>query len=402
MTASAGNLLIVQGGGPTPVLNTTLAAIIESARPSCAAVLGARFGVEGLIRGDLLNLCWLSSAEIERLRITPGAALGSSRLAPGETDLQAILSVLRTHAVRGVIIIGGNGSLRGAAALAEAVSRDRQNCCVVGVPKTVDNDISGTDRCPGFASAARHVAQSVRDLGMDLRTLPQPVSLFETMGRTAGWLAGASILARLDDDHAPHLVYFPERAFELERFLDDVDRCVARRGWAVAVVPEGLTDAGGRAVYESAHATQADALGRALCGGIAAYLADVVASRLKIRCRWEKPGLCGRASMLHVSPQDRLDADAVGRAGVAAVLAGRHGQMVSLRPLSQCIGGEIATDIVPLNAAGAARGVPSDWITDDPAQPIAQAFDDYLRPIVGPLISYALPLTDRLPFARTP
>jgi 6-phosphofructokinase 1 len=391
---SSGNLLVVQGGGPTPVLNASVFGVIDQGRPEYQRIFGARFGVEGLVRGDLIDLSSVPSDEIARLKDAPGASLGSTRYKASDADLDRIIDVLREHEVRALIVIGGNGSLRGAEVLADATAREGYDCSVVGVPKTIDNDIPATDRCPGYASAARYVAQAVRDLGMDVRGLPQPVSLFETMGRNVGWLAGASVLAKLGEEHAPHLVYLPERAFDVERFLGDIDRAVAKRGWAVAVMTEGLNTADGRPIYENPDATQADALGRALPGGVAAHLADVVTRRLKIRCRWEKPGLCGRASMLHVSEQDRRDAELVGRAGVRAAMAGRHSHMIALRPLGA--GGD-GYDVVPLSqAAGGERRVPAEWL-DDSATAVNSAFIDYVRPLVGELVDYAVPLKDQLP-----
>jgi 6-phosphofructokinase 1 len=322
--AQRGNLLVIQGGGPTAVINTTLFGVIDEAMPRFDRVLGARFGIEGLVRGDLLDLSAVPRREIERLKDSPGASLGSTRHKADASELDRIVGTLRLHDVRALIVIGGNGSLRGAEAIADAVRRERYDCCVVGAPKTIDNDIVGTDRCPGFASAARYIAQAVRDLGMDVRTLPQPVSLFETMGRSVGWLAGASVLAKIDADHAPHLVCLPERPFDVARFLGDIDRVVRKHGWAVAVVTEGLKAADGQPIYENVAASQRDALNRALPGGVASHLANVVTRELKIRCRWEKARLCARASMLHVSEQDRRDAEIVGRAAVRAAIEQRH------------------------------------------------------------------------------
>lgn len=391
MSAGRGNLLVLQGGGPTPVLNTSLFGVIDEALPRYARVLGARFGLEGLIRGDLLDLSAVPHDELQRLKDAPGASLGSTRHKATEVDLGRILRTLRRHDVRALIVIGGNGSLRGADVIADAVSRDGCECCVVGVPKTIDNDIPATDRCPGFGSAARAVAQGVRDLGMDVRTLPQPVSLYETMGRSVGWLAGAAALAKLDEHHAPHLIYLPERPFDVGRFLGDVDRVVRRHGWAVAVMTEGLKTADGQPVYENASASQRDALNRALPGGVASHLADIVTRELKIRCRWEKPGLCARASMLHVAQQDRLDAELVGRAGVRAAVERRHGHMVALRPLDA----RDATEIIPLvRAAGGERLVPDEWL-DRSDTAVAPPFLQYVRPLVGELIDYPVPLKDR-------
>jgi ATP-dependent phosphofructokinase / diphosphate-dependent phosphofructokinase len=397
MSTGRGNLLVIQGGGPTAVVNATLYGVIAEAMPRFDRVLGARFGIEGLLRGDLADLSSISSDALARLKDAPGAALGSTRYKASDVDLERILATLRQHDVRALIVIGGNGSLRGAQVIGDAVTRAGLNCCVIGVPKTVDNDIPGTDRCPGFGSAARYVAQSVRDLGMDVRTLPQPVSLFETMGRGAGWLAGASVLAKLDADHAPHLIYLPERPFVMDRFLGDIDRVVRKLGWAIAVVNEGLRTPEGTLVYENPVVSQRDALDRALPGGVAAFLAGVVTRELKIRCRWEQPGLCARASMLHVSEQDRHDAELVGRAGVRAAIERRHAHMIALRPL-----GDTATphETISLSrAAGGERPIPASWLDHASDAAVTPAFIDYVRPIVGPLVDYDVPLKDRLPRA---
>lgn len=394
--AAAGNLLVLQGGGPTPVFNASLFGVLDEARRHATVqrVFGARMGVLGLLSDDVVDLSSVPPAELERLRTTPGASLGSTRHKLTEAEVEQIIARLRERDVRILLLIGGNGSMRAADLIAQGAAALGHDVCVVGVPKTIDNDIPGTDRCPGFGSAARYVAQSVRDLGMDVRSLPQPVSIFETMGRSVGWLAGASVLAKIDEAHAPHLIYLPERPFDTERFVGDIDRIVSRHGWAVAVVTEGLLNAAGRPVYENAATGHRDAMGRAVPGGVAAHLADVVAQRLKIRCRWEKPGLCGRASALHVSPLDREDAERVGREGVRAALAGRGAQMVSLRALGAR--GAENCDLVPLaQVGGTDRPVPANW-QDDSDTAVTASFIEYVRPIVGELVNYAIPLKDQL------
>lgn len=395
MKPSAGNLLVLQGGGPTPVLNTSLYGVLDEARAAACfpRVFGARHGIEGFLRGDWIDLTDLPRRQLDLLRASPGASLGTTRHKPTTQELEGALALLNQRDVRNLVLIGGNGSLKGAEVIADAASRLGHDLCVVGIPKTVDNDIPATDRCPGFGSAARYLAQAVRDLGMDVRALPQPVSIYETMGRSVGWLAGASALAKLDDAHAPHLVYLPERPFHIERFLASVDRIVTKHGWAVVVVAERLRGPDGRPIYETADKTQADALGRALPGGVGSHLADLVTRNLKIRCRTEKPGLCGRASMLHVSPQDHADAELVGRAGLRAVLDRRTGHMVSLRPLGPDAGPGF--DLIPLShAAGGERHVPADWLSDDDLG-VSEAFLSYVRPIVGSLVEYAVPLKDQ-------
>jgi len=383
----------MQGGGPTPVLNASLFGVFDEANRAAQfdGLLGAQFGMEGLVRRDWIDLSSISPADLQRLRVTPGATLGSTRYKPTPDDFQQILERLRRDDIRALLLIGGNGSLRGGHAIAQAAQELGYELSVIGIPKTIDNDIPVTDRCPGYGSAARYVAQSVRDLGMDVSALPQPVSIFETMGRGVGWLAAASVLARFGEDSAPHLVYIPEKPFELPRFLGSVDRIVRRLGYAIVIVSEGIQTADGKPVFEIRDATQRDALNRALPGGVGNYLAEVVTRELRIRCRCEKPGLCGRASMLHVSAQDLADAELVGRMGVRGILRGLREQAVSLLPLNKNGSNEIGCEFVPLSSMAGERKLPPDWIADEEAG-VSDAFIQYAKPIVGELLPYARPL----------
>lgn len=388
------NLIIVQGGGPTAVLNASLAgAITESlAQGSSHRVFGARFGMQGLVQGNVVELSRMTPGELEILRNTPGATLGSSRFKPTDDDLHRAVEFLRQNSIRQMIFMGGNGTMHGAelvSAFCHAVGFEVQ---VIGVPKTVDNDIALTDRCPGYASAARYIAQSTRDLGMDLRALPQPVTILETMGRGVGWLAAASTLAAIEEDDAPHLVYVPEVAFRQEQFLADLDRVVTRHGWAVVVVSEGIRDADGSFVFQMRDASQLDPLKRPMTGGVGQFLASLVSDNMKIRCRSEKPGLLGRASRALVSAQDQKDAELVGRAAVKALRAGETGKMVALRSLDDP--DAEGYNLVPLSAtAGVERTIPNEWLTDGPLA-VTDAFCRYLRPLVGELFEYspALPV----------
>ena len=388
--------MVLQGGGPTPVVNASLYGVISEARHhrGVRRIFGARYGVAGLLKDEIVDVSFLPQRELKRLKTTPGASLGSTRHKLTEGDVEQIVARLRERDVRFLLLIGGNGSMRGADLIAQGAAALGHEVSVIGIPKTIDNDIPGTDRCPGFGSAARYVAQSVRDLAMDVQSLPQPVSIYETMGRSTGWLAGASALARTSPDDAPHLVYLPERPFDTERFLGDLDRVVTKLGWAVVVVTEGLLNASGKPIFESTSSAQRDALNRPLPGGVCVHLAEIASQRLKIRCRWEKPGLCGRASSLHVSPVDREDAERVGRAGVRAALAGNRGKMVSLRPLDAR--DQDTCDLVPLaTVAGGDRRVPPEW-QDDSSASVTAAFLRYVRPIVGGLVDYPAPLKDPL------
>ena len=231
---------------------------------------------------------------------------------------------------------------------------------------------------------------------MDLRSLPQPVTILETMGRSVGWIAAASAAAKQNDEDAPHLVYIPEVAFEIEDFIGAVERTVTRHGWGVVVVSEGIRDSAGRPVYQKTSPSQADPLNRPLTGGVGQYLADEVAARLRIRCRCEKPGLLGRCSMLYVSQQDLEDADIAGRAGVQGLVSGRSGEMVSLLPLGS--DEDVLFEFVKFEeVAGIERSIPAKWLGDKAdAIPVNRGFLDYVRPLIGDLRDYHPPLASNI------
>ena len=385
----AENLMIVQGGGPTAVFNASLSSVIAEGicQPKIGSVFGARFGVKGLAQEADADLSRMTSEELQILRASPGAALGSSRFKPTEEDLHRMVASLRRRDIRHLIFIGGNGTMRGAELVSRFCRVAKFEVQIIGIPKTVDNDIAVTDRCPGYGSAARYIAQSTRALGMDIRSLPQPVTILETMGRSVGWLAGASTLAKVEEADAPHLVYLPELPFHKERFLADLDGVVTKQGWAVVVVSEGIRSEDGSLVYEKSDPSQLDPLKRPMTGGVGQFLADMVAENLRIRCRSEKPGLLGRSSMALVSAQDQQDAEFVGRSGVRALLAGETDKMVALKPLDDA--DESGYHLVPLSAvSGVDRAIPAEWLVEGPLA-VSPAFRKYLDPLVGDLNRYS-------------
>jgi 6-phosphofructokinase 1 len=378
--------MIVQGGGPTAVFNISLAEIIAEAQrqPRIGRILGSRVGIKGLLSGEVAELTNLSETDLDRLRRTPGAALGSSRYQPSAADLELLTRTLLQFEVEYLIFLGGNGTMRGAELISQYLKSRNIDIHIVGVPKTVDNDIMETDRCPGFASAARYIATSTREVAADVSSLPQPVTILETMGRSVGWLAAASLIAQpANGEGAPHLICLPETPFDLETFLDTLNKVVRVHKWAVVVVAEGLIDTEGKRVFEINIASQADGLKRPMIGGVAQHLATIVSERLGFRCRNEKPGLIGRSSIAHVAAQDRVDAALVGCAGIHALLAGDRDVMVALEPLSS--GSASGYRLVPLDQVGGhVRQIPAEWISPG-ALPVGAAFRDYLEPMVGPL-----------------
>jgi 6-phosphofructokinase 1 len=297
---------------------------------------------------------------------------------------------LRRLDIRFMIFMGGNGTMRGASLVSKHCRDAGFPVQVIGVPKTVDNDIAVTDRCPGFASAARYMAQTTRDLGMDIRSLPQPVTILEVIGRSIGWLAAATALAKGREADAPHLVYLPERPFYAEKFLADLDQIVTQHGWAIVVATEGIRNPDGSLVYELTDPTHLDPLARPMTGGVGQFMANLVGEKLKIRCRSEKPGLIARAAMAHVSAQDQKDAELVGRAGVRALAAGETEKMISLLP----IGTEGGCELAPFSkVADAERPFPPEWICDA-AIPVGDKFFNYVKPLVGELAPYFVRYTN--------
>jgi 6-phosphofructokinase 1 len=387
-----GNLMIVQGGGPTAVFNVSLSSAISEAasQQGLGRVFGARYGMQGLVQDDIVELGQMTVSELELLRNSPGAALGSSRYKPAKEDYDRMVENLRRLDIRCMIFMGGNGTMMGAALVSKYCRDAGFSMQVIGVPKTVDNDIAMTDRCPGFASAARYMAQTTRDLGMDIRSLPQPVTILEVIGRSIGWLAAATALAKEREADAPHLIYLPEKPFHAERFLADLDQIVAKHGWAIVVATEGIRNPDGSLVYELKDATHLDPLARPMTGGVGQFMANLVGEKLKMRCRTEKPGLIARAAMTQVSAQDQKDAELVGRAGVRALAAGETEKMVSLLPL----GTERGYELVPLSeVADAERPLPAEWILDA-AIPVDDRFFNYVKPLVGELTPYFVRYTN--------
>ncbi|WP_172838245.1 diphosphate--fructose-6-phosphate 1-phosphotransferase [Terriglobus roseus] len=375
-------LMIVQGGGPTAVFNASLAGIVREAQQlGFSSIYGARFGMKGLSSGDVINLTALTTDLLGGIRLSPGAALGTSRFKPTENDLDRCIQVLQAHGIGRMIFLGGNGTMGGAQLFLEFCASRGFSLQVMGAPKTIDNDIRATDRCPGFGSAARYVAQSLLDLSMDLQSLPQPVSIMETLGRDVGWLSAASVLAKQHPDDAPHVVCIPEIPFVLDDFLQRIDSTVKRIGWAVAVVSEGTCYADGTPVFEQVLPSGGKTPLRPLIGGVAQHLSGLVAEHLGLRCRSEKPGLIARSASPYVSAQDRADAELTGRECVRALAAGASGSMVSLRS----IGSDPAFELLPLTeAAGPRRAIPQEWLCHD-GLAVNDAFLEYARPIVGPL-----------------
>lgn len=376
--------LVVHGGGPTAVLNASLAGIIEAWTnvPGKGALFGARFGVDGLVAGDWVELSGANAAAVRALRTAPGSAIGSSRVKLGNAAAARLLAELRLKRVDCLFYTGGNGSMGTAWMLAQLAEREHPELRVIGVPKTVDNDLMVTDHSPGFGSAARFYALATRDIGEDNRALRSPVTVVEAIGRNAGWVAGATALARQSPDDAPHLIYLPERPPTIEMICQDVARRVERLGRAVVVACEGLRDPDGNpfgAALDRAGIAQHE-----LARNLGHVLAEGISAMTGLRARSEKPGLLGRSCSFAVSAVDAEESYLCGRAAVEAALAGSGGVMVALRRVSSDPYG-CETFLTPLaTVANAERPVPDGWIAACGAD-VTPEFVEYVRPLVSPI-----------------
>ncbi len=372
-----GNLLVVHGGGPTAVLNASLYGVIREAQknPDIKKIYGAIGGSEAILTENFLDMGELEDEKIELLLQTPGTAIGSSRFPLEQEQYEAMVDILKKNDIKYVLFNGGNGSMDTCGKVSKVCADE--GIYVVGIPKTMDNDISIIDHAPGFPSAAKYIATVTKEVGADVKSLPIHVCVIEAMGRNAGWITAASVLARKEPGDAPHLVYLPERNFKEEEFLEDVKRLYDELGGVVVVVSEGLRNEKGESIVPPIFKTD-----RAVYyGDVSAYLAELVIKKLGIKARSEKPGLCGRTSMLLQSKVDREEAVLVGREAVKAAVAWHTGVMVGIRRK----GGEeygIETPLIPIEEVMLnERVMPEDYINER-GNDITESFARWCKPLI--------------------
>lgn len=326
------NLLIMHGGGPTAVMNASLYGAITEARKHSEVdrIYAARNGTGGLLKGDLIDLTETSQSELELLLTTPGSAIGTSRDPLEEEDYRNMAGILREKNIRYVLMNGGNGTMDACGRLYAACSEAGTEIGVMGIPKTMDNDLAITDHSPGYPSAALYLAESVREVCADVRGLPIHVVVIEASGRNAGWITAASALAADHGGDGPDLIYLPERDFDEDQFISDVQALLKKKSGIVVVASEGLHDAAGKPIVPPIFK-----VGRSTYfGDVSSHLANLVIKRLGYKARGEKPGLLGRASITLQSPVDRQEAILAGECACKAVVDGENGKMVAFRRVS--------------------------------------------------------------------
>jgi 6-phosphofructokinase len=383
---SSGRILVAQGGGPTAVINQSLVGVVREARRfnDVTRVYGARHGVRGIVDEDFLDLTQETSHNLELVAATPGSALGSTRDKPDAAYCEEIFRVLRAHAIEHFFYIGGNDSsdtVRIVAAQAQAAGYPLR---AIHIPKTIDNDLVGNDHTPGFPSAARFVAQAFAGANLDNAALPG-IYVGVVMGRHAGFLTAASALGKKFPDDGPHLIYLPERAFTIERFLADVKAVHDRLGRCVVAVSEGIHDGSGTPILaQLAQQVEHDAHGNVQLSGsgaLADLLCEEIKARLKIkRVRGDTFGYLQRSFVGCVSDVDAREAREVGEKAVQFALWGECNGSVAIQRT-----GFYSADytLLPLEAvAGKTRTMEDEFITASGTD-ITDAFRLYLRPLLG-------------------
>ena len=376
--------LVMQSGGCTHVLNRSLYAIAsEFTSTGSGTLYGAPNGLEGILRDSSVNLSevphdlWMSIAN------APGAAIGSTRRRLRDDDVEPVFRYLERLGIRYWFIIGGNDSAETGHTLQMRADEIGYDLSVINVPKTIDNDLVLTDHCPGYGSAARFVATAVVGSGLDAEALTgaSPITIFEVMGRDAGWLAAATALARREERDPPHLICVPEILVDEDKFVADVQDAFTRYGYAVAVISENARTADGIIGAES-DPWFVDDFGHEYYDGPARYLAALVSRRLGVRARYEKPGTIQRSLVWAASESDVREAEVVGRAAVTAAREGLRDVIVTIEredgPAYKC-----RTGFAPLDQVGGkVRLMPDEYLAPQDNF-VTDAFLQYLSPLVG-------------------
>jgi 6-phosphofructokinase 1 len=387
MKPPRGNALIGQSGGPTCVINQSLVGIVEAAKASksIAHVYGALHGIKGVLEGKLIDLGRESKETLEAVAKTPCAALRSVRKKPTREECQQALARFKAYDIRYFFYIGGNDSAETAHVLNEIAVAEGYEVRLFHVPKTIDNDLRVNDHCPGYGSAARFVAQAMMGDNLDNRSLPG-IKIDVVMGRNAGWLTAASVLARVHPDDGPHLVYVPEKVFTLEKFIADVDRVYKQHGRCLIALSEGVHGADGKTLVESKEKDSHGNVQLSGSGALGDLLAEEIKQKLgsKLRVRADTFGYLQRSFPGVISSVDAKEARAAGRTAVRLATGTKHahGSVAILRAKD----GPYRVTFEHTELASVAketRPMEAGFLKGE--NDVDPSFLDYVRPLVGEL-----------------
>ena len=400
------NLIVGQSGGPTAVINSSLYGVVsEGLRhpEQIQHIYGMVNGIEGFLAGTVLDFATaLPGSSLEKLKTTPGAYLGSCRYKLPESLEDPVYPRLfqkfREMNIGWFFYIGGNDSMDTVSKLSRYAAQTGSDIRIIGEPKTIDNDLVHTDHTPGFGSAARYVASTVREITTDANVYEKKsVTIVEIMGRHAGWLTAASALARKYKGDNPLLIYLPETTFDQEAFLKAVEKSFEKNCNVIVCVSEGIHDAEGTFICEYDSSVGTDTFGHKMLAGCGKYLENLVRSRLGVKARSVELNVSQRCSVSMMSATDQLEAVAAGNFGVQAALNGETGKMVSfLRETGTDGSYSMKCSLEDVNAiCNEEKTVPADWITADGSD-VTQDFLDYAAPLIQGTVEIPLG-TDGLP-----
>ena len=388
MEKLTGACIIGQSGGPTAVINASAQGVIQTALKSdcITRVLGAAHGIKGVLEDKLYDMSQEDPAELELLKYTPSSALGSCRYKladpdQDDTDYKRILEIFKKYNVRYFFYNGGNDSMDTCNKISQYMQKVGYECRIMGVPKTIDNDLNGTDHCPGFASAAKYIATSCAEVWQDAHVYDTGmVTVIEIMGRHAGWLAGSAALASLTGC-GPDLVYLPEVDFDMDKFVADVKAIYEKTGKCMVAVSEGIHFADGRFVSE-AETSATDGFGHAQLGGLAVKLADIIKKQTGAKVRGIELSLLQRCGSHLASKTDVEEAWRAGSAAVEAAVSGVTDKMVAFQCTRENGKYDCQISLEPLDiVANFEKKVPREWI-NEAGNGVEQPFIDYVLPLI--------------------
>ncbi|MDO5113265.1 MAG: 6-phosphofructokinase [Planctomycetia bacterium] len=389
-----GNAIIGQSGGPTSVINSSLCGVIQACQrfpEKIGKIYGMRYGIEGFMREEILDLGKERPEVIESLKTTPSSALGSCRHKMQEEDFPKVLELFRKYNIRYYFLIGGNDTMDTIHRIEAYCQKEGYDLIGVGIPKTVDNDLFATDHTPGFGSAARYVAMSVLQAGTlarDMKRVDQFV-VFQTVGRSAGWLPAAAACARRNEDDAPHIILLPERPFETEKFLAQVQKVHEKYGWVSIVCGEGVCFADGRPISASATNDRFGNTEFGAMGGTSAamILHQMISRHFGWRGEFQVTESLQMCAADRAMPGDIQEAWACGNRAVELAMEGVSGVMVTiLRDSNLPYAWSLGTAPLREVALGE-KPLPDDFIDDENLY-VTEKCLEYLRPLVGELPEY--------------
>ena len=392
MKTLVGAVLIGQSGGPTSVINASALGCIEAALASAnvTKVYGAAHGIKGILNDNIYDLTMEDREELSLMRYTPSSVLGTCRyrladFLADDTDYKRILDVFTKYNIRYFFYNGGNDSMDTCSKISSYLAQHNYECRVMGIPKTIDNDLACTDHCPGYGSAAKYVATTLMEVGRDAKVYDTgSITVVEIMGRNSGWLTAASALSRVrDKDLGPDLIYLPEVPFDMADFMSDVSRVYSDQGDVLVAVSEGVKDKNGSFIssYFSDGTKEKDAFGHSKMGGLAANLAEFANSKIKAKVRGIELSLLQRCASHLASTTDIEEAYLAGKAAFEAAESGITDKMVTFVRDSGSIY-RCKTGLVDLiEVANAEKKIPREWI-NEAGNGVLQPFIDYALPLI--------------------